>query len=153
MDQPVDGSIASEATELELTDRIFAHREDESVLAEDHKLAAVELDHPSEEAVVGTLESEELEVKDASEALTDYDDLAQEFEEAIEGVELEEAASAETPEAKPAGEDQAQTASVREQGGRSHASGVAAHAAQARRQIRAAGHSQCKPRRPTGNHR
>ncbi|HEY1945554.1 MAG TPA: Rne/Rng family ribonuclease [Bryobacteraceae bacterium] len=117
--QPVDESIASEATELELTDRIFAHREDESVLAEDDKLAAVELDHPSEEAVVGTLESEELDVKDPSEALTDYDDLAQEFEEAIEGAELEEAASTETPEVKAAGEDQAQTASVREQGGRS----------------------------------
>jgi ribonuclease G len=118
--QPIDASIASEATELELTDRIFAHREDESVLAEDDKLAAVELDHPSEEAVVGTLESEELDVKDPSEALTDYDDLAQEFEEAIEGAELEEAASTETPEAKAAaGEDQAQTASVREQGGRS----------------------------------
>jgi ribonuclease G len=119
VDQHVDESIASEATELELTDRIFAHREDESVLAEDTKLAAVELDQPSEETVVGTLESEELEVKDASETLTDYDDLAQEFEEAIEGAELEEAASGETLEAKPAGEDQAQTASVREQGGRS----------------------------------
>jgi ribonuclease G len=120
-------SIAAEANEIELADRIFGHREDESVALEEEKLAVVETDQPAEEALTDALEPEalepeELEIKQASEALTDYEDLQQEFEEAIEDAELEEAAAAEeTDEAKPtvAGEEPAQTASVREQGGRS----------------------------------
>ena len=112
--------ISAEANEIELTDRIFGHRDDESAELEEEKLAAVEMDRPAEEASEETLDPEELEIKQASETLTDYEDLQLEFEEAIEDAELEEAAaSGEIEEAKPAGGEPIQSATVREQGGRS----------------------------------
>ncbi len=41
---------ATEAEELELTDKIFAHRDDESIQAEEEKIVEVEQDHPAHEA-------------------------------------------------------------------------------------------------------
>ncbi|HMF74338.1 MAG TPA: Rne/Rng family ribonuclease [Bryobacteraceae bacterium] len=147
-DETPSGHIAAEASEIELADKIFAHREDESVESEDEKRADVAQDYLAEEgqeetqeetrdesrATVELLEVEEFQLKDASELLPDYKDLAPEIEEALEnaaqqaalsdeaGLEEgseEEIGSVDGPEEKPSGDAPAQTASVREQGGRS----------------------------------
>jgi ribonuclease G len=134
--------LAGEAEELEMADRIFSHREDDSVDAEEEKLESVEQDQaapppvepatdPTEQEFSGesaatAAEADELELEEAEETLPAVEELAPEIEEALENAAGGEVgapdAEGDTPVAQPAPEGDApavQTAMVRDQNNRS----------------------------------
>jgi ribonuclease G len=132
-----------------MADRIFSHREDDSVQAEEEKLESVEQDHaepfPSAQSVAvvtpiyrgeeelsgapadAGAESDDLEIEEeAEETLPVVEDLAPEIEEALEnaagGEVVPTDADSDTPVTQPAAEGDApavQTAMVRDQNNRS----------------------------------
>lgn len=122
--------LAAEADELEMADRIFSHRDDDSIEAEEEKLQSVEEDHQEDrqpEAIpAATAEVDELEAGDAEETLPAVEDLAPEIEEALENAaggevvpaDMEGAAAAE-PAAAEGQAPTVQTAMVRDPNNRS----------------------------------
>jgi ribonuclease G len=140
--------LAAEAEELEMADRIFSHRDDDSGEAEEEKLESVEEDHaePSqssqsvasvapiyrgEDEFSGTpvnvaAEADDPETEEAEETLPAVEDLAPEIEEALEnaagGEVVPTDAESDTPVAPVAAEGEppaVQTAMVRDQNNRS----------------------------------
>jgi ribonuclease G len=136
--------LAAEAEELEMADRIFSHRDDDSVEVEEEKLESVEQDQAEplpiappmyrgeqkfsgESTLEATAEADELELEEAEETLPSVEDLAPEIEEALENAAGGEVVAADadgdtTPAIQPAGEGDTpavQTAMVRDQNNRS----------------------------------